>query len=753
MHSLFPQTGFSFNIHALPPLITAVAIVVLGLIVVIRERGSRVSLYYLLYTLTASAWMFCAGVALSLVTEDTAFRWMKFANAGVTMIPAALYHFTVVVLELEQKYRRIVRLAWMLSALFLGVSLFSDVFFGGFYHYSWGIYLRYRWPSGLFMSYFFVMTVVTLRMYWTEYRKSDRDTTKHNRAKAFLTAFSIGYLGALDFLPTLGIPFYPISSVPMICMLILTARAIWQYRLEDITPAFAAREIIDTMKEALIVLDRNGAIRVVNSAFCSLFGCRESDIIGKRPLEAMAGCPEFARNLELMREGAMGSSEVVCGPAGGSSHMLSLSSSIMRNAGGEQVATVCLVSDVTDRKHSEDSLRTSEERLSRAQRMAHVGNWERDIKTGQIWWSNETYRIYGVDPEHFEPASADKEVHPDDVSRLRVAVRAAIEARKPFELDYRIIRPDGRVRTVHAIGEAVYDESGAAVSISGTVQDVTEQRLAEAERELLIARLRDANEKLQSLDRVKTNFITMVSHELRTPLTTIKAFAELILMKEGMQEQQKLKMLRTVNVEADRLARLITDLLDLARIESGAMKWQREEFCLEPIIRDVMTGMTLLFEKKALRVTTSFDPDASCVQGDRDRLVQVVTNLLSNAVKFTARGGTIHVAIRQEREPVPHVLAQIVDSGIGIPQSDLELIFEKFHRSDDKRIAGIEGTGLGLAISREIVEHHGGLIWATSTYGKGSVFSFTLPVTENGMEVQNQKRTMPGVQTAGNWED
>ena len=398
MPSLFPQTGFSFNLPALPPLFTAAAIVVLGLIVVVRERGSRVSLYYLLYTLTASAWMFFAGIALSMTTENTAYRWMKFANAGVTMIPAALYHFTVVVLELEQRYRRIVRLCWMLTVLFLGVSLFTDVFFGGFYHYSWGIYLRYRWPSGLFMAYFLVMTVLTLRMYWTEYRKSDRDTTKHNRAKAFLTAFSIGYLGALDFLPTLGIPFYPVSSVPMICMMILTARAIWRYRLEDITPAFAAKEIIDTMKEALIVLDRSGAIKVVNTAFCRLFACREPDIAGKRPLEAMAACPEFAKKLELIHAGSSaGSIEVVCKPAGGESHMLSLSSSIMRNPGGEQLATVCLVSDVTPRKQSEDSLRASEERLSRAQRMAHVGNWERDFRTGQIWWSDETYRIYGIE--------------------------------------------------------------------------------------------------------------------------------------------------------------------------------------------------------------------------------------------------------------------------------------------------------------------------------------------------------------------
>jgi PAS domain S-box-containing protein len=744
MISLFQRSGLVFNIHALAPFFTAVATLVLGLIVVIREKGSRVSFLYFSSALAPSAWMFSAAIALFMPSEQSAYHWMKFANAAVSMIPATLYHFTVVVLDIEQRHQRLVRFGWLASLFFSSISLFTDVLFGGFYHYSWGFFLKYNWPSAFFMVYFFLMTVLTLRLYWTEYRNSDRDTIKHRRAKAFLIAFGIGYLGALDFLPALGVPYYPMSSVPMICMLILASRAIWRYRLEDITPAFAAREIIDTMNEALIVLDRSGVVRVVNRATCRLFDCREQDIVGRRPAESMAWCPEFAEKMELVRSGGTVSGvEVVCIPAGSVIHTLSLSSSILRNPGGEQVATVFVVSDVTDRKRSEVSLRASEERLSRAQRMAHVGNWEWDLKTGQIWWSDEVYRIYGVDPMQFVPIteSVEKAIYSEDLPRFLESVRAAIATGKPFELDYRLVRPDGLVRTVHTIGETANDGSGQAVSIVGTVQDVTEQRLAEAERELLIARLRDANEKLQSLDKVKTNFITMVSHELRTPLTTIKAFVELILMKEGMEDYQRLKLMRTVNMEADRLARLITDLLDLARIESGAMKWQREEFWLEHAVHDVVTGMTPLFEKKKLRITMSFDPDLPSISGDRDRLVQVITNILSNAVKFTAEGGTIRIAIRQEKQPLPQIKVEISDTGIGIAPKDLEMIFEKFHRSDDKRIAEIEGTGLGLAISREIVEHHGGGLWATSTYGKGSVFTFTLPVAE----IESENRAFQGV--------
>jgi signal transduction histidine kinase len=265
---------------------------------------------------------------------------------------------------------------------------------------------------------------------------------------------------------------------------------------------------------------------------------------------------------------------------------------------------------------------------------------------------------------------------------------------------------------------------------AGTVcllNDITDRKRVEKERERLIEQLQEANEKLQSISKMKTNFISLVSHELRTPLTTIKAFIELLLMKKSMPEAQKESLMNTINVETDRLARLITDLLDQARIESGSMRWAMEEVRLDEVIRSVMTNMHVLFENKGLRVSTAFDSPLSCIVGDRDRLVQVVTNILSNAVKFTRPGDAIRIAVRQEASP-PRLVTEISDTGIGIQQEDLELIFEKYRRSEDKHITRIEGSGLGLAISRQIIEHYGGRIWAASTYGKGSTFTFTLPL-------------------------
>jgi signal transduction histidine kinase len=227
---------------------------------------------------------------------------------------------------------------------------------------------------------------------------------------------------------------------------------------------------------------------------------------------------------------------------------------------------------------------------------------------------------------------------------------------------------------------------------------------------------------------MKSDFISVVSHELRTPLTTIKAFVELIIMKPGMPEQRKAKLMTTINVESDRLMRLISDLLDLERIGAGAITWRIEKVSIEGVVQSAIESLGPLFENKDLHLKTEFCSPSVRLFGDHDRLVQVVTNLLSNAVKFTPTGGAIHIAVRRESAPEEQAVVEISDTGMGIPPEDLELIFEKFQRSGDQLTNTSEGTGLGLAIARQIVEYHGGRIWATSTLGKGSKFIFTLPL-------------------------
>ena len=249
--------------------------------------------------------------------------------------------------------------------------------------------------------------------------------------------------------------------------------------------------------------------------------------------------------------------------------------------------------------------------------------------------------------------------------------------------------------------------------------------------------LREANRKLETLDKLKSNLVTTVSHELRTPLTSIKAYAELILMKPAMQDERKLKLLRIINDESDRLSRLINDLLDLSRIEAGTVQWHIQQVSLNEVIPLSVEAVLPLAQHKGLHLTTSLVGTLPAVLGDKDRLVQLVTNLLSNAIKFTPSGGSITIKAHQEQTPLPRLVVAVSDTGIGIPPEDITLIFDKFHRASHSMTDETEGTGLGLAIARQIVEQFGGKIWATSTQGSGSTFTFTLPLTGNE-PIENQ---------------
>lgn len=254
---------------------------------------------------------------------------------------------------------------------------------------------------------------------------------------------------------------------------------------------------------------------------------------------------------------------------------------------------------------------------------------------------------------------------------------------------------------------------------------LSNQNLAVANRDL-----EEANKKLTELDQLKSDFVSIVSHELRTPLTSIKAFAELILMKRHMPEERQIRLLHIINDESDRLARLINEILDLTKIEAGKLSWHITKLSIEEVIRTSVTGIQSLADNKSLLITLATETSVPLLFGDRDRLIQVITNLLSNAIKFTPQGGSIKIHARHEQHPRPQIVVEISDTGVGISENDLKLVFEKFRRSGDVLTTNNEGTGLGLAITRQIIEYHGGAIWATSDPGYGSTFTLTLPLNK-----------------------
>jgi Na+/proline symporter/signal transduction histidine kinase len=266
----------------------------------------------------------------------------------------------------------------------------------------------------------------------------------------------------------------------------------------------------------------------------------------------------------------------------------------------------------------------------------------------------------------------------------------------------------------------ILDEASQVIAYS--------HQLEEKSRELEAAtsELRAANERLKELDRMKDDFISTVSHELRTPLTSIRALSEILHDNPDLERPQRVRFLGIVIKESERLTRLINQVLDLAKIESGNAEWHNAELDLREIIEDSLAATSLLFEEKRIKVVTELAPDVPRLHGDRDRLVQVMLNLLSNAVKFCEpERGLVRVTLRRDGN---WARVDVTDNGVGISRENQNIVFEKFRQVGDTLTDKPQGTGLGLPICRQIVHHFGGRLWVESEPGVGSTFSFTLPV-------------------------
>jgi Na+/proline symporter/signal transduction histidine kinase len=267
---------------------------------------------------------------------------------------------------------------------------------------------------------------------------------------------------------------------------------------------------------------------------------------------------------------------------------------------------------------------------------------------------------------------------------------------------------------------AMLDETSQAIGYSRQLEQKS------GGLETALAELKAANARQAQVDRMKDDFISTVTHELRTPLTSIRAFSEILRDHPDLTAARRSEYLDIVIKESERLTRLINDVLDLAKIESGSAEWHAAPLDLRQVINDAVNATGQLFKEKRIQLELSLPLQVPQVCADRDRLMQVMLNLLSNAVKFCdPAGGRVAVCLEQTGG---QLRVAVRDNGPGVRPQDRELIFEKFRQGGDMLTGKPQGTGLGLPISRKIIGHFGGTLQLESTPGKGALFVFTLPL-------------------------
>lgn len=419
----------------------------------------------------------------------------------------------------------------------------------------------------------------------------------------------------------------------------------------------------------------------------------------------------------------------------GSVHWVQEKGDVIRNEHGQPVHMLGVVSDIHKRKVAEEALAESEYHLKEAQRMGRIGHWTLLMPEGNLYWSDEIYRIFGRMPGEYTPSYERfmEMVHPDDLDLVRSSERQA-ESTGLHKVDHRIILPDGEVRWVHEEARAINDKKGNLQRMVGTVQDITDRKALEAS-------LLTAKDEAEQANRSKSEFLSNMSHELRTPLNAILGFTQLLDMEENEYfSHTASENLQEITKAGHHLLDLINEVLDLAKIEAGQIELSLDQVKVEDVVNACCSLITNMANKRHIKMHCNL----ASLQGndlmlaDYTRSKQILLNLLSNAVKYNREGGEIYLSAQHTPDKMIRICVK--DTGSGIGTQKMKKLFEPFNRLGAENM-DIEGTGIGLVITRQLVEMMNGRIGVESEDGIGSTFWFELPRVQQELNTDRERQT------------
>ncbi|RUT78403.1 PAS domain-containing protein [Ancylomarina longa] len=391
-----------------------------------------------------------------------------------------------------------------------------------------------------------------------------------------------------------------------------------------------------------------------------------------------------------------------------------------RNKNGAVIRKVGIASDFTKKKQFSDDLQKHREKLIKAEAIAHMGFIDWNLQNNNVSISDEAYRIHGIDPKIGVGSAMSlvtKAVHPDDKEMVQEALQFAVKGEKDYNIDHRIIWQDGSIHWVQAQAELIKNKQGKPMELLGTIIDITERKKWENE---LIA----AKEKAEESDRLKSAFLANMSHEIRTPMNGILGFAEL-LETPGLNGEKQQEYIHIIEKSGQRMLSIITDIVDISKIEAGLIELMNVKFNINEQLEDICSFFQPEAKQKGLLLSLkkSFSHEKANLFSDSQKIAAILINLIKNAIKYSNQG-KIEFGYHQKEKYLEFF---VKDTGIGIPEEQQHLIFERFAQANFDKAKIIEGVGLGLAISKAYVDMLGGEIWVESNKEEGSTFRFTIP--------------------------
>jgi diguanylate cyclase (GGDEF)-like protein/PAS domain S-box-containing protein len=474
--AIFDSASYSWNGFAAPLLVTAAAMFLLGVLVMVRERGSREAWQFAFLAATICIWLFCFSFMYLAKDERVALTWGKSAYLGITFIPTALYQFVVIVTR--SRRWRLAWAGWAVSALFFAVTASSGALLRDLYQYRWGFYPHFRWLGAPFLAFFFAMLALSLRELWLDYRQAAPGTTQSVRTRLLLAGFAVAYLGSCDYVAAYGLPLYPFGYLPVFVFIVIIAETIRRYRLVDLTPAFAAEQILATVADPVIVCDREGRIRFTNAAASIVFGYDASEFAGA-PIELLAApAAGMAERLRAAATAPVRDEELVFRTRDGALVDVGLSLSPLLDERQAAVGAVLIARDVRARKLAEAALRESEERYRTLFERNQAGVFRTSV-AGLILDCNDAFaRILGF-AARGECIGKSMLHHYRDLWQRTTLLQKMRAQGGLTDEEVGLVRIDGAPAWVLANAMLLAARDDASEVLEGTVIDITQRKNAE----------------------------------------------------------------------------------------------------------------------------------------------------------------------------------------------------------------------------------------------------------------------------------